>query len=67
MHARNGDRLQHDFGVGPSDGEMADTNFEYLLESSPLDSGAPTVYDLKQDRLIDIYDNNWFAKLISSV
>ncbi|TGD84429.1 protein-disulfide isomerase [Mycolicibacterium sp. CH28] len=45
---------------------MADTNFEYLYELDPISAGTPTVYDLKRDKTLDIYDNNWLSKLMSS-
>ncbi|AQT82565.1 protein-disulfide isomerase [Mycolicibacterium litorale] len=46
--------------------EMADTNFEYLYEIDPINTGTPTVYDLKKDEPVDIYDNNWLSRLMSS-
>ncbi len=46
--------------------EMADTNFEYLYEVDPINTGTPTVYDLKKGDTVDIYDNNWLSKLLSS-
>jgi protein-disulfide isomerase len=46
--------------------QMADTNFEYLYEIDPVNTGTPTVYDLKRDKTLDIYDNNWLSKLMSS-
>jgi len=48
------------------DSNMADTNFEYLYELDPINAGTPTVYDLKRDKTLDIYDNNWLSKLMSS-
>ncbi|MGY4712706.1 DsbA family protein [Mycolicibacterium sp. CBM1] len=46
--------------------EMADTNFEYLYELDPINTGTPTVYDIKRDKILDIYDDNWLSKLMSS-
>jgi protein-disulfide isomerase len=46
--------------------DMADSNFSYLYEIDPLDTGTPTVYDVANDEKIDIYDNNWLSKLMSS-
>ncbi|WP_059015745.1 thioredoxin domain-containing protein [Mycobacterium sp. M26] len=46
--------------------DMADTNFEYLYEVDPVSTGTPTVYDLNSGEKLDIYDNNWLSKLISS-
>jgi protein-disulfide isomerase len=45
---------------------MADTNFQYLYQIDPLDTGTPTVYDLANGEKLDIYDNNWLSKLMSS-
>ncbi|WP_445167046.1 DsbA family protein [Mycolicibacterium sp. Dal123E01] len=45
---------------------MADTNFEYLYEIDPLNTGTPTVFDLNTNEKIDIYDNNWLSKLMST-
>ncbi|QEN12563.1 DsbA family protein [Mycolicibacterium sp. ELW1] len=46
--------------------EMADTNFEYLYEIDAIDTGTPTVFDLNTNEKIDIYDNNWLSKLMST-
>lgn len=46
--------------------DMAETNFEYLYEVSPLQTGTPTVYNLREDDVIDIYDDNWLSVLMSS-
>ncbi|AKK26050.1 thioredoxin domain-containing protein [Mycobacterium sp. EPa45] len=46
--------------------QMADTNFEYLYEIDPVNSGTPTVFDLNTNEKIDIYDNNWLSKLMST-
>jgi len=46
--------------------EMADTNFEYLYEVDPINTGTPTVFDLDTNEKVDIYDNNWLSKLMST-
>jgi len=46
--------------------DMEETNFEYLYEVNPLQTGTPTVYDLKKDDIVDIYDDNWLSALMSS-
>ena len=46
--------------------QMADANFEYLFEANPLDPGTPTVYNLEDDEILDIYDNDWLDKLMAS-
>jgi Thioredoxin len=45
---------------------MDDVNFEFLFEIDQVSTGTPTVYDLKKDEKIDIYDNDWLAKLMAS-
>jgi protein-disulfide isomerase len=45
---------------------MADTNFEYLYEIDPINTGTPTVFDLNTNEKLDIYDNNWLSKLMST-
>lgn len=45
--------------------DMAEVNFEYLYEVNPLQTGTPTVYDLKKEDIVDIYDDNWLSALIS--
>jgi len=47
-------------------GEMSDTNYEYLYEVDPLNTGTPTIYDLKRGEIIDLYDSNWLSKLMST-
>jgi hypothetical protein len=46
--------------------EMADTNFEFLYEINPINTGTPTVFDLTKNQPVDIYDNNWLSKLMST-
>ncbi|BBY63140.1 DsbA family protein [Mycolicibacterium helvum] len=46
--------------------EMADTNFEYLYEIDPINTGTPTVFDMTKNKAVDIYDNNWLSKLMST-
>jgi protein-disulfide isomerase len=46
--------------------DMDDSNFEYLYEVDPLDTGTPTVYDPKSDKKLDIFDNDWLNKLMGS-
>lgn len=45
--------------------EMAATNFEYLYEVDPINTGTPTVFDLDTNKTLDIYDNNWLSKLMA--
>lgn len=45
--------------------DMDDSNFEYLFEIDPLETGTPTVYDPATDEKLDIYDD-WLNKLIQS-
>ncbi len=46
--------------------EMDDSNFGALWTIDPLNVGTPTVYDLTNDEIIDIYDNDWLDQLIQS-
>lgn len=46
--------------------EMEDTNFGYLYDVDTIDTGTPTVYDSENDTKIDIYDNDWLAKLMQT-
>jgi protein-disulfide isomerase len=46
--------------------DMDDTNFGYLFEIDSVDTGTPTVYDLKKDQKLDVYDNEWLSKLMAS-
>jgi protein-disulfide isomerase len=46
--------------------EMDEMNYEYLYLIDPLNTGTPTVYDLMNDRKVDIYDKDWLDKLVAS-
>ncbi len=46
--------------------EVAEENFDLLVEVDPINSGTPTVYDLNNEEKVDIYDNDWLDKLMSS-
>lgn len=46
--------------------EMADANYEYLYEVDPVNTGTPTVYDLKRGKTVDIYNNDWLSRLMST-
>ena len=46
--------------------DMSDTNMEFLFEIDQINTGTPTIYDLKKDEKIDIYDNDWLSKLMAS-
>lgn len=45
---------------------MSDTNYEFLYEIDPVDTGTPTVFDLVNGEKIDVYDNDWLSTLMSS-
>ncbi|OBB60097.1 protein-disulfide isomerase [Mycobacterium sp. 852013-51886_SCH5428379] len=47
--------------------KMNDLNIEYLSSLDYLTIGTPKVYDLNNDEVLDIYDDDWLAKLISTV
>jgi Thioredoxin len=46
--------------------EVAAYNFGSLIGVDPIRSGTPTVYDLGNQEKVDIYDNDWLDKLMSS-
>ncbi|TPG34125.1 DsbA family protein [Mycolicibacterium hodleri] len=46
--------------------DMESTNFEFLYEVDPLNTGTPTVFDLKAGKKLDIYDNDWLSKAMES-
>jgi protein-disulfide isomerase len=46
--------------------EMNALNSEFLWEIDPVAAHTPTVYDLVSGETLDIYDDNWLAKLLSS-
>ncbi|MBO0679177.1 thioredoxin domain-containing protein [Mycolicibacterium sp. S2-37] len=47
--------------------EMNDLNIEYLSGLDYLEIGTPKVYDLNNDEVLDIYDDDWLSKLISTI
>ncbi len=46
--------------------EAAAYNFGSLIGVDPIASRTPTVYDLGNEEKVDIYDNDWLGKLMSS-
>ena len=46
--------------------EVAKENFDLLVDVDPINSGTPTVYDLNNEEKVDVYDNDWLDKLMSS-
>jgi Thioredoxin len=46
--------------------DLEDNNFEFLYEIDDISTGTPTVYDLKKDKKLDIYDDNWLSKAMGS-
>lgn len=47
--------------------EMSDANIGRLAGVTPYEIGTPLVYDLVSDEAIDISDDDWLSKLISTV
>ncbi len=45
--------------------EMSATNFGLLYQIDPIATGTPTVYDLATGDKLDVYDDNWLAKVMS--
>jgi protein-disulfide isomerase len=46
--------------------QMAAFNFQSLVGIDPINSGTPTVYDLKSKKKVDIGQSGWLDELISS-
>ncbi|MCV7431972.1 DsbA family protein [Mycolicibacterium bacteremicum] len=46
--------------------EMDAANYDLLYLVDPVNTGTPTVYDLTNDEVVDIYDDDWLDKLMSS-
>ncbi|AEV71643.1 protein-disulfide isomerase [Mycolicibacterium rhodesiae NBB3] len=46
--------------------DMDDSNFEYLYEIDPLETGTPTVFDPENNEKLDIFDNDWLTKLMQA-
>jgi protein-disulfide isomerase len=46
--------------------DMESTNFEFLYEVDPINTGTPTIFDLTAGEKVDIYDNDWLSKLMES-
>jgi hypothetical protein len=46
--------------------DMESTNFEFLYEVDPLNTGTPTVFDLNAGEKLDIYDDDWLTKVMES-
>lgn len=47
--------------------DMSDLNIGLLAELNSYQVATPTVYNLNTDEVLDIYDENWLAKLISTI
>ena len=45
---------------------MNDTNFVYLVDVDPVQTGTPTVYDLESQEKVDIHADDWLAELVHS-
>ncbi|TFV61605.1 protein-disulfide isomerase [Mycobacterium sp. PS03-16] len=46
---------------------MTDLNISYLTEISTYEIGTPTVYDLVNGAVIDLTDEDWLTRLISTI
>jgi protein-disulfide isomerase len=46
--------------------DMESTNFEFLYEVDPVNTGTPTVFDLNAGEKLDIYDDDWLSKVMES-
>lgn len=45
---------------------LEDTNFEFLYQIDDVSTGTPTVYDLKQAKKLDVYDDKWLSNVMGS-
>ncbi|MEZ0342407.1 DsbA family protein [Mycobacterium sp. pV006] len=46
--------------------DMDDTNYTFLFEVDPDQTGTPTVFDLQNEQKLDVYDDNWLDDLVAS-
>jgi hypothetical protein len=46
--------------------DMEQTNFGFLYEIDPLNTGTPTVFDLIKGKKLDIYDDAWLSTVMES-
>jgi protein-disulfide isomerase len=46
--------------------DVAKANYSLLTQTNPSAPGTPLVYDLKKDEIVDIQDDDWLDKLMSS-
>ncbi|KAA0101827.1 protein-disulfide isomerase [Mycolicibacterium sp. P1-18] len=46
--------------------DMESTNFQFLYEVDPLNTGTPTVFDLGAGEKLDVYDDDWLTKVMES-
>lgn len=54
-------------GSAVDTGDMSDLNVELLAEINEHGIGTPTVYDLVNDEVLDITDDDWLSRLISTI
>ncbi|MGE2714250.1 DsbA family protein [Mycolicibacterium litorale] len=54
-------------GEAVDTGDMSDLNIELLAQLNSYQVATPTVYDLNNNEVLDIYDENWLSKLISTI
>ena len=46
--------------------DTTDLNFQFLYLLDPVDTSMPYVYDLKRDKTLDVYDDDWLDKAMES-
>ncbi|MGE2832766.1 DsbA family protein [Mycobacterium sp. SMC-4] len=46
--------------------DMDETNYTLLFEVDPDEAGTPTVFDLRAEQKLDIYDASWLDELVAS-
>ena len=65
MSARLADALTEDQSAVDI-AELNDTNFIYLVDVDPVQTGTPTVYDLESAEKVDITESDWLNQLVHS-
>jgi protein-disulfide isomerase len=50
--------------IGVDVAEMADANYDSLIDADSGYPGTPTIYDLESDEVVDIYESDWLDDLV---
>lgn len=52
--------------VGVDVVDMDETNYTFLFDIDPDEAGTPTVFDMRTEQKLDIYDDRWLDELVAS-